>query len=209
MMLNRMRQITPGDRMTVVEFFEYAPEDRKAELINGVFVMPSPVSIVHQQIERFLVTLLSIFVKERDLGEILHSRVALDLGVEYQAYEPDILFVRRDRLSIIQEQKVAGAPDMVVEILSPGTKAIDRGIKRKVYGQVGVSELWLPDPAGIKTSRFYQRRSPTSDLTEVKFSDGILHSTTLPGFFVREAWLWPPDGQQPSEVAVLRELGVI
>ena len=208
-MLNRMRHVAPGDRMTVAEFFEYAPEDRKAELIDGVFIMPSPASIIHQRLERFLTILLSVFVGARGLGEVLASRVALDLGIEYQAYEPDILFVRQDRRAIIEDQRVAGAPDLVVEILSPGTKTLDRGVKRKVYSQVGVQELWLPDPASPRTSRFYQRRSPQADLTEVRFTAGVLHSVAVPGFFLREEWLWPAGGEFPNELAVLRELGVI
>ena len=208
-MLERMRRVASGDRMTVEEFFQHAPEDRKAELVNGVFIMPSPASIPHEDLLGFLLTLLRAFVRLRGLGVVLGSRAALDLGVEYQAYEPDILFVKSERLHIVQEQRIVGAPDFIIEILSRGTKALDRTVKRRVYSQVGVDELWLPDPAGLRFSRFYQREVPGAELTEVKFHHRVLTSTTVPGFFVREGWLWPPKGQPLDEIAALRELGVI
>ncbi len=208
-MLEHIRRVHPGDRMTVAEFFEYAPEDRKAELINGVLVMPSPALLSHEQLQGFLFTILRIFVNVRQLGVVLGSRTALDMGIEYQAYEPDILFVRHERQAIVQEHGVLGAPDLVVEILSRGSKAIDRGIKRQVYQEAGVQELWLPDPAGGKTSRFYQRRAPDQAMTEVRFEDGVLRSTAVPGFYVRAEWLGPPQGQRPDELSALRELGVL
>ena len=206
-MLNRIKRVPAGDRMTVAEFFESAPEDRKAELIDGVLVMPSPASMTHELLQVFLVSVLSNYVEAHNLGEVLGSRTALDLGIEYQAYEPDILFVRRERAEILHEQGVSGAPDLVIEILSRGTMSVDRTIKRQVYNQAGVSELWLIDPAGARGSRFYQR-GPAGEMVEVALVDGILRSTTVGGFFVRQEWLWPPAGRRRSKLAALRELGV-
>jgi Uma2 family endonuclease len=208
-MLEHIKRVIPGDRMTVAEFFEYAPEDRKAELINGVLVMPSPALLSHESLQGFLLAVLRIFVRRRGLGVVLGSRTALDMGIEYQAYEPDILFVGRDRQHIVQEHGIMGAPDFIVEILSRGAKSIDRGIKRQVYQEAGVGELWLPDPAGQKTSRFYQRPAPGASMTEVKFEHGVLRSSVIPGFYVRDTWLWPSDDQRPDELTVLRELGVV
>lgn len=208
-MLNRIKRVPAGDRMTVAEFFESAPEDRKAELIDGVLVMPSPASMSHELLQLFLASILSSYVQVRDLGTVLGSRTALDLGIEYQAYEPDILFVRRERAEILQEHGVMGAPDLIIEILSRGTKSVDRTVKRQVYNQAGVGELWLIDPAGVKGSRFYQRRVAGGEMVEVQLVDGVLHSTTVDGFFVRDEWLWPPHGQRRSNVAALRELGVL
>ncbi|MFN8484379.1 MAG: Uma2 family endonuclease [Anaerolineae bacterium] len=207
-MLSRIKRVPAGDRMTVAGFFESAPEDRKAELIDGVLVMPSPASTSHELLQGFLLAVLRIYVHAGGLGAVLGSRTALDLGIEYQAYEPDILFVRRDRADIIHEQGVAGAPDLVIEILSRGTMSVDRTVKRQVYNQAGVGELWLIDPAGARGSRFYQRTAG-GEMAEVALVDGVLRSTTVEGFFVKEEWLWPPEDRQHDELVALRELGVL
>lgn len=207
-MLNRIRRVPAGDRMTVAEFFESAPEDRKAELIDGVLVILGPALLSHELLQTFLLTTLNIYVDAHNLGEVLGSRTALDLGIEYQAYEPGILFVRRERAEILQEHGVVGAPDLVIEILSRGTMSVDRMVKRQVYNQAGVGELWLIDPAGARGSRFYQR-TPGGEMAEVALVDGVLRSTTVDGFFVKDTWLWPTKGEQHDEITALRELGVL
>ena len=207
-MLNRIKPVPAGDRMTVAEFFESAPEDRKAELIDGVLVILGPAVLSHELLQGFLLVVLGLYVEANDLGYVLGSRTALDLGIEYQAYEPDILFVRREHADIIHEQGVVGAPDLVIEILSRGTMSVDRTVKRQVYNQAGVAELWLIDPAGATGSRFYQR-GPAGEMVEAALVDGSLRSTTVDGFFVRQEWLWPPTGQQRDDLAALRALGVV
>jgi Uma2 family endonuclease len=60
--------------------------------------------------------------------------------------QPDLLFVRAERRGIIGHDAVGGAPDLVVEILSPGTEARDRGYKKSLYARFGVAEYWIVDP---------------------------------------------------------------
>ncbi|MBI4330163.1 MAG: Uma2 family endonuclease [Chloroflexi bacterium] len=62
--------------------------------------------------------------------------------------QPDILYVSRDRLNVVTREEVHGVPDLVIEILSPGTADKDRGLKRRLYARHGVRELWLVDPEG-------------------------------------------------------------
>lgn len=126
--------------MTAEDFFRNAPEDRQAELIGGVMMMPSPSLTIHERLQSFLFTLLRLYVEELELGEILGSRTAVELDID-QVPEPDILFVASARASIIQAKGVIGAPDFVVEILSAGTARMDRGPKFRVYQRAGVREL--------------------------------------------------------------------
>jgi Uma2 family endonuclease len=203
-----IKSAAPGDRMTVEEFFEIAPEDRKAELIDGVLIVYSPATDAHENLLGFLLSVLRLYTHQRNLGEVRGSRTALRLGQEYHAYEPDILFVSRERAEIVREDGVHGAPDLVVEILSPGTRSLDQGVKRHTYALAGVRELWLIDPEGEHLSGFYQRE-PGGALKEVSMSEGVLRSLALPGFFLRAEWLWPPSGRLPDEIEVLRALGVL
>lgn len=195
------------ERLTHEDFMRLAPEDRKAELIDGEIIMPSPAFHAHQRLEGFLLNVLSIYARQFHLGEVLGSRYAVRI-TEGHIYEPDILFVRRERAHLITERLLLEAPDLVVEIISATTARYDRGIKREQYEKAGVLELWLIDPYGPAGTQFFQRRGDA--LVEVAPVDGVIHSVALPDFRLKVAWLWPdPAGELPNPVDVLRELGVI
>jgi Uma2 family endonuclease len=199
-------KVAPGDRMTDDEFFQFAPEDRKAELIGGVLVMPSPAYYPHEDRQGFLLTTLRAFVRHNGLGVVLGSRTAVHLQTG-ENYEPDILFVAASREQIVRREGIFGAPDLVVELLSPGTATLDWGVKRRVYAQSGVRELWMIDPNGQDGSAFFQRDE--SGLKEVSLENGLLRSLAVPGFYLRAEWLWPASGELPDEIGVLKELGVV
>ena len=65
---------------------------------------------------------------------------------DYDVAQPDMLFVSNDRSAIVTERNIQGAPDLVVEVLSPGTPRYDRGYKQVLYSRHGVREYWLVDP---------------------------------------------------------------
>jgi Uma2 family endonuclease len=195
------------ERMTHEEFMQVAPEDRKAELIEGVMIMASPAFEPHEDLFGFLLTVLRAFVTHRKLGRVLGSRFAVYIS-ESETYEPDILFVASERAHLVTEKKLTGAPDLVIEILSAGTARYDRGVKRDNYERSAVQELWLIDPYGPAGTQFYQRRE--GKLVEVSPVEGIVRSAAIPGFNLRVAWLWPnEDGELPDPIEVMRELSVI
>jgi Uma2 family endonuclease len=177
--------------MTAAEFWADAPEDQKAELIDGVMIMAPPALDIHEQLQLFLLTLLRMFVEEHDLGEVRGSRTGVELAPD-QVYEPDVLFVSRDRLDIIERKGIVGAPDMVIEILSASTAQYDRGEKLRTYERAGVRELWLIDPYGPAGTEFYQQQGqrfvPIAPDTE-----GRLRSIAVRQFWINAAWLWPSE----------------
>jgi Uma2 family endonuclease len=85
-------------------------------------------------------------VEAGDLGLMLHAPVDVMLTPN-NILQPDIVFVARKRLAIVQEAYIAGPPDLVVEILSPSTEATDRDAKAKIYARNGVRWYWIADPA--------------------------------------------------------------
>jgi Uma2 family endonuclease len=109
-----------------------------------VHLSPAP-SIKHQCVAGNLDRSLGPFVVKKQLGELLVAPLDARLS-EDTALPPDLVFVSRQRLEIIQENFIAGAPDLVVEILSASTAAHDRATKLNLYAQAGVLVVWLMDP---------------------------------------------------------------
>ncbi len=122
------------------------PEDGKRyEAIEGALhVTPAP-TVRHQQISG------NLFVALRALLHPMHGQVlAAPVGVEFPAtsegVQPDIVFVSKQRSQIVGHDWIRGAPDLVVEILSPGTADRDRTLKKKLYRHQGVADYWIVDP---------------------------------------------------------------
>jgi Uma2 family endonuclease len=124
------------------------PQERvgdRHELIDGdLVVTPSPVPR-HQRIATRLVMLLGRYVEEMNTGEVIAAPIDVRLTPEIVLI-PDVIFVAHDRRHIVGPKTVDAAPDLVVEILSPGTKHRDLGVKRDVYARFGVQEYWIVDP---------------------------------------------------------------
>jgi Uma2 family endonuclease len=184
-----LSRVEVAERMTSSEFLRYAPEDQKAELIDGVMIVHSPPLDIHERLQVFLLTLLRMYIEAANLGEVRGSRTPVELE-EDQTPEPDILFVAREREEIIQREGVFGPPDLVIEILSASTATYDRGAKFRAYERAGVRELWLTDPYGPAGSEFYQleggRFRPV-----MPDPDGLLRSVAVSGFAIQVEWLWP------------------
>ena len=204
-MLRALSRVEVSERMTSAEFLQYAPDDQKVELIDGVMIVSPPPLDIHERVVGFLYTLLRMYVEALDLGEVRGSRTAVILADD-QTYEPDILFVARECLEIIQERGIVGAPDLVIEILSASTASYDRGTKFRIYEQAGVKELWLIDPYGPAGTEFYQHEKRTFKPV-MSDENGILHSVVLPNFKLNTHWLWPAE-KFITIRAALKEMGV-
>ncbi len=121
------------------------PEDKRYELIEGeLLTVPSP-DVEHQELSRDLEHILWEFVKQNNLGSIFNAPLDVVLSEE-DVVQPDILFVSKERAHIIKEKNIQGAPDLVIEILSPATSERERTLKRKLYAKYGVKEYWIVDP---------------------------------------------------------------
>lgn len=124
------------------------PDDgNRYEAIAGeLHVTPAP-SVRHQWISVELERALYSLVHDAGRGIVLHAPVGVEFPASGEGVQPDILVVAAARRSIIDEDWIRGAPDIVVEILSPGTQRRDRGVKLKLYERQGVEEYWIVEPA--------------------------------------------------------------
>ena len=136
-----------GTRYTYEDYLN-TPDDVRYELLDGELVMAPSPSMRHQELAARLFGDIYLFVKERAVGKVFSapSDVVLWSGDEAKVVQPDIFFISAERENIIAEANVQGAPDLVIEILSPSTESRDRGYKRELYARHGVGEYWLVDP---------------------------------------------------------------
>ena len=127
------------------------PDEPRCELIHGRFYLsPSPVRI-HQFLVTQLWQLLHAVAGERG-GEALVAPMDVHLA-DHTVAQPDVLYVSPERQEILQTW-IEGAPDLVVEVLSPSTARMDRLLKLNRYAEAGVLEYWLVDPA-TRTIEFH------------------------------------------------------
>jgi Uma2 family endonuclease len=123
---------------------EMPESNQPTELWDGeLLTTPSPTP-VHQAIIRRLANTISEFVYQRGLGEVFFAPLDV-VFTQRRVTQPDILFVSTARRAIIQD-RVRGAPDLIIEVISPGTWRRDHVDKRTIYEQFGVSEYWIVDP---------------------------------------------------------------
>ena len=134
----------PATKLTYADYC-LTPDDERYELLDGELLMaPAPIES-HQIAVMELGTLLHMFVKARGLGQVFSAPYDVVLS-ETDVVQPDLLFVSNERAHIRTPANIRGAPDLVVEILSPSTAERDRTFKRALYARYGVSEYWLVDP---------------------------------------------------------------
>src|SRR5262249_37179778 len=134
----------PEQPLTVDEFYDQIAEDSPAELDEGAVVMPSPPSLQHEDSGCFLLSLLRLYVNALGLGVVVGSRMKVRLGLRI-AREPDICFVSNERRHLLRDQEIAGAPDLVVEIVTSDKGRSEALAKRPQYETAGVAEFWLLD----------------------------------------------------------------
>jgi Uma2 family endonuclease len=142
----------PPGKLTSADFLLFPEDGKRHELIEGVhYVTPSP-NVRHQEIvARLHLAIGGFLTTRRHLGRVFLSRLDVVLS-DHDVVEPDLLFVAGDQQSILTEANVQGAPALVVEVLSPGTRRRDEGIKRTLFDQGGAREYWLVDPKEMALS---------------------------------------------------------
>jgi Uma2 family endonuclease len=165
------------------------PDDGKRyELIDGeVFVSPSP-SEKHQRGSGRLYVSWAVHVEKNRLGRVYYAPFDVVFS-EKTALQPDLLFVSKARLRIIGPEYIIGAPDLVVEILSPSRLAYDRVTKLEQYALYGVSEYWIVDPVA-ESAEIYLLAGRKYELKGTFTGSQILSTALLPGWELADSSLF-------------------
>ncbi|MEK7311684.1 MAG: Uma2 family endonuclease [Chloroflexota bacterium] len=161
------------------------PDDGfRYEVLKGELHMAPPPTLQHQRTSGRLFARMQRFTEQNDLGEVFEAPTGVRLPNEPVPVQPDILFVRKERLNILGKEYVEGAPDLIVEILSPSNWTYDRKEKFQAYRDAGVSEYWIVDYRP-KTIEVFVLEAGTYALVNQFGPGDTVRSTTLIGFEVK------------------------
>ena len=192
----------PEGKISYEQFLQWLDEDTWAEWVDGEVVLMSPVSDEHQTLVNYLTTLFVTYTLQTSAGTVLTEPYQMKGAAHLPGRSPDILFVSASRQHLIQRHFLNGAADLVVEVISPESRARDRGEKFYEYEQAGVREYWLIDP-DRKQVEFYALSEQGFYQPAFVGHKGEYRCTAVEGFWLRVEWLW----ERPSMTEVLKVWG--
>jgi Uma2 family endonuclease len=168
-------------KLTYDDFVNFPDDGQRHELIDGEhYVTPSPATI-HQRLVGRLHLALGNWLQSHPIGEVFPAPFDVVLS-PHDIVEPDLLVVLSDQSDIVTAAHVRGTPALVVEVLSPGTRRRDTGLKRRLYDRAGVREYWLVGPDD-RTVTVWHRASDGSFAADAPLRDAdVISSAVLPGF---------------------------
>ncbi len=167
------------------------PDDRtRKEIIGGELFVTAAPSPLHQGVVLGLASALRSVVRAHGLGEILVSPIDVVLS-QTDVVQPDIIFVAAVNRQIIGDAAIHGAPDLVVEVLSPSTLRLDRQHKLDLYARAGIPEYWIVD-TDSRVVEVYQLAEGAYRLDR-RFAEGELYQSALtPELWVNFQDIWTP-----------------
>lgn len=166
------------------EFLALA-EPERAEWVDGRLVEMPGITRTHWDVVQFIVELMR---PHAGAGVILGDPFLMRLSPDGPARAPDLIYISSQDLGRLTETYLDGPSDVAVEVISPGSRSIDRAAKFYEYEAGGVREYWLIDPERLK-AEFY-RLGEDSRYELVSTPGGIFRSEAMPGFALRVEWLW-------------------
>lgn len=195
------RLVRVGERPIDFErFLDLTDDGSWTELVNGVLIEKAMVGLDHESLLGWLRSVLAGYVERRRLGIVLGSRSAIRIH-EYAARLPDMFFVRTERRDIVQQRATYGAPDLVIEIVSPKDRPSDAVTTEVDYRSIGVGEIVFIDLCA-KSVRVLLRRDIGYEETTLR--TGTWRSEAVEGFAVEVAWLL--EEERPDILAMLTDL---
>jgi Uma2 family endonuclease len=182
--LTAEHEFPPQGKWTYEDYRRLPDDGWRYEIIEGeLFMAPAPLPI-HQKCGGNLFTAFRDFGIEHDAGEAYYSPIDVILPGLATPVQPDILFIVKERLAIVKPDRIEGAPDILVEVLSPSNWFVDRRKKFEIYAKAGVREYWMVDPAA-RTIELFALRGSTYALIGKYGVGEIVRSEVLPGFEVK------------------------
>jgi Uma2 family endonuclease len=181
-----MQHGTEDRRLTYDDFLLFPDDDGlRHEIIDGVhYVTPCP-NTRHQMLAGRLYFEIELFLRSHpDTGQVFFAPFDV-IFTKWDVVEPDLLFIAADQTGILTDKNVQGAPALVIEIASPGTRKRDQGIKRQLFDRGGVREYWTVDPDSDAVRVFRRESNGPLALTAELTRGDVLTTPLLPGLAIQ------------------------
>ena len=169
-------------RHATITDLDAIPDDgNRYELLNGVISMADAPTYRHQLTVRAVFLLVNTWVEQHDLGDTIFAPVDIVLD-DHNSLQPDILFIDTQHLTMVRNGKVYGTPQLIVEVISPGSRSRDSVEKAIRYAVAGATEFWLIDPE-LETVAVFALVGNVY-VERAAGDDGVVESTVLPGLTI-------------------------
>jgi len=146
----------PNHQITWEDAQQMPDDGMRYEAIGGELILTPAPNLRHQDIVFRLALQLQTILVEPGHGRLWISPVGVEFPATSEGVQPDLVFVSNERRGIIADLTLKGPPDLVIEVLSPGTARRDRGLKHRLYARRGVAQYWIVDPEAdaVEVHRF-------------------------------------------------------
>jgi Uma2 family endonuclease len=172
--------------LLTVEDYRATPDGTRYQLVEGDLYLMSPAPTrFHQIIVLNIAEMLRTFLRNHPVGEVYISPIDVYLD-DHNVVQPDVVFVSNERREILTDDGMHGAPDLVVEVVSPSNAQLDKTAKRRVYARHGVKELWLIDPT-LRQIHLYDFARDPAKAVRILDDDETFVSALLPGLTIAAA----------------------
>lgn len=174
----------PGQ--TEDDFFQYAPEKRFCELIDGIVYMPSPVDTLHQEITQFFYYVLERFSEDREWGRVFTGPAVLKLR-NGRLVEPDVFVMPPGSSDRVRKNDSIGPAALIIEVFSSSNRNHDLILKSQLYRDEGIPEAWFVDS---RDQVVVVERTQAGRSRKHRFESGLLECSAIPGFWIDVSWPW-------------------
>ncbi|MBI5767236.1 MAG: Uma2 family endonuclease [Verrucomicrobia bacterium] len=174
-----------AERLTADDYRAMPEGGPRYQLIDGELHMAPAPSSFHQEIVWNLSQILGSYLRQSPVGRVYLAPCDVYLS-EHDVVQPDLLFFTKARQHIRKDDGIHGAPDLVIEILSPSTALLDTKTKRAIYARTGVTELWIIDPS-LQQIHLYDFARNHAKAVRLVEDDETFESALLPGLIISAA----------------------
>lgn len=193
-----LRDLSP--KLTYEDYVLFPADGKRHEIIEGEHCVTAAPFIRHQWMSVELSAEFRNYLKAHPLGLSLHAPVDVILS-PHDVYQPDLVFVSRERSNIVTDKNIEGAPDLVVEILSESTRRLDEGPKLRNYDRYGVREYWMVNLHWRSVVLYRRTEQGLVRIAELHAKAGdVLTTPLLPGLEIDLSALFVLPGQGFSQI---------
>jgi Uma2 family endonuclease len=167
------------DVFTYEDYLQLPDNGKRYEIIDGELYMSPAPNLGHQRRVRRFLYVVEDFLEKNPIGEVFPAPTDIILS-DIDVLQPDIVFIAKDKFDRLTRENIQGAPDLVIEVLSPYTEKRDRTVKLKTYTKFGVLEYWMVSEEN-ETVEIWRRKGKKLIFHTLLDKTQILTTPLLPG----------------------------